>query len=113
MEKPFVHLHVHTEYSMLESTVRIKDLVKRAKEFEMPSLAITDRGNMFAAVRFINTCRKEGIKPIIGCELNVSTGSRHEKTKKVLPQGHRENYHLTVLAKNQIGYQNLSKTPSL
>jgi DNA polymerase-3 subunit alpha len=112
MKRPFVHLHVHTEYSMLESTLRINQLVQKATEYEMPALAITDRGNMFAGVRFINACRKAKIKPILGCELNVCVGSRLEKTKKKLPKSEKDSYHLTVLARNQQGYQNLSKIVS-
>ena len=65
--RPFVHLHVHSEYSLLDGFARIKDLVKKAVEYEMPALAITDHGNMFAAIMQYNICRNEGIKPILGC----------------------------------------------
>ncbi|MDR2480812.1 MAG: DNA polymerase III subunit alpha [Spirochaetaceae bacterium] len=100
----FVHLHVHTDYSLLDGAAKIQPLVARAKELEMPALAITDHGNMFGAVHFENECRKQGIKPIIGCEFYVAGGSR---TKKNGTEEGNKYYHLVMLAKNTEGYKNL------
>ena len=75
----FVHLHVHTEYSLLDGASRIKDLVSAAKEAGMEALAITDHGNMYGAVTFYQECRKQGIKPVIGCEVYLAPGDRHER----------------------------------
>jgi len=72
LEKPFVHLHVHTEYSLLDGAARIKKAVKMAKEHNMPALAITDHGNMFGSVQFFDECEKQGIKAIFGCEFYVA-----------------------------------------
>jgi DNA polymerase-3 subunit alpha len=105
----FVHLHLHTEYSLLDGACRIDELVARAAELRMPAMAITDHGNMFGAVVFHDTCRAHGIKPIIGCEAYVALGSRHDKTAS----GIREAYnHLTLLASNEVGYHNLVKLVS-
>lgn len=105
----FVHLHVHSEYSLLDGMCRIKDLPKRAKELGMKAIAITDHGVMYGAVNFYKECIKEGIKPIIGCEVYVAPRTRFEKES-----GIDENYsHLILLAKNKIGYQNLIKLVSL
>ena len=112
--KPFVHLHTHSEYSMLDSSSRIKDLVAKAKANGMPALAITDHGNMFAAIMQYNLCRKAGIKPILGCELYV--GSRPLDSPPVAASSgkhkFKDNYHLVLLAKNQTGYRNLCKLVS-
>ena len=99
---PFTHLHVHTEYSLLDGLSRIGPLVQRAKELGMDSLAITDHGALHGAVDFYSQCRDAGIKPIIGCEVYVADGSRHSKTA-----ADRSPYHLTLLAKNETGYRNL------
>ena len=105
----FVHLHVHSEYSLLDGMCRIKDLPKRAKELGMKAIAITDHGVMFGAVNFYKECVKEGIKPIIGCEVYVAPRSRFQKES-----GIDDNYsHLILLAKNKEGYQNLIKLVSL
>ncbi|GMO58590.1 MAG: DNA polymerase III subunit alpha [Treponemataceae bacterium] len=106
MGQGFVHLHVHTDYSLLDSMAKIPQLVSRAKELGMTSLAITDHGNMFGVLHFANECKKQGIKPIIGCEFYVAEGSRHEQ--KGTEQGNRY-YHLILLAKNTTGYKNLVK----
>ena len=90
----FTHLHVHTEYSLLDGAARIKELVARAKELGMQSLAITDHGNMYGVIEFYKTCVKQGIKPIIGMEAYVAPRSLYDKT------GQRENAHLILLAKN-------------
>jgi len=113
--KPFVHLHVHTEYSLLDGFSRIGDLVTKAKANDMPALAITDHGNMFAAVMQSNICKQHGIKPILGCELYVAKGSRSDKTgdsKGKKPIGQKDNYHLVLLVESQQGYVNLSKLVS-
>ncbi len=105
----FTHLHVHTEYSLLDGSAKISELVKRAKELGMESLAITDHGAMFGVIDFYKACKDEGIKPIIGCEVYVAPKSRFDKSS-------RENvsyYHLVLLAENMEGYQNLIKLVSL
>ncbi len=98
----FTHLHVHTEYSLLDGMCRVSQLVNRAKELGMESLAITDHGVMYGAVEFYLAAREAGIKPIIGCEVYVAPGSRLSRGA-----GDKENYHLVLLAKDQRGYQNL------
>ena len=77
-EIPFVHLHVHTEYSLLDGSSKISEIAHRAKELGMDALAITDHGVMYGAIDFYKACQKEGIKPIIGCEVYVAGGSRFE-----------------------------------
>ena len=105
----FVHLHVHSEYSLLKASSRIKDLVSLAAEFKQPALAITDLGNMFAAVEFFSACKNEGIKPIMALELIVTNGSRH--VKKIPDM--QENHSLLLYAKNYSGYESLMKLTSL
>ena len=100
----FTHLHVHTEYSLLDGVSRIPKLVARAKELGMESLAITDHGSLYGVVEFYTQCVAAGIKPIIGCEVYVAHNSRHEKGPS-----ERSPYHLTVLAKDNLGYQNLMR----
>lgn len=104
----FVHLHVHSEYSLLDGANRIKDLPVRAKELGMDSIAITDHGVMYGVIDFYKACKKEGIKPIIGCEVYVANRSRFDKEA-----GIDGNNHLILLAKNKQGYQNLMKLVSL
>ncbi|XPV75993.1 MAG: DNA polymerase III subunit alpha [Desulfovibrio sp.] len=99
----FVHLHCHTEYSLLDGAIRVKDLCQRAKDLGMPAVAITDHGNMFGAITFYMTAMSMGIKPIVGCEVYVSEGSMHKK------EVGKARYHLVLLAKNQKGYKNLCK----
>ncbi|HEX2203693.1 MAG TPA: DNA polymerase III subunit alpha [Longimicrobium sp.] len=106
----FVHLHCHSEYSLLDGANRIGDLIKRAKEFEQPALALTDHGCMFGAWVFQEAARKAGIKPIIGMEAYVAPGSRHEKVKQ---KGEKGYYHLVLLARDFQGYKNLSKLTSI
>lgn len=105
----FTHLHVHTEYSLLDGAARIKDLVRRAKELGMDSIAITDHGVMFGVIDFYKECKKQGIKPIIGCE--VYTAMRRMTDKDAEKDKHQG--HLVLLAKNEIGYKNLIKIVSL
>ncbi|MBI3599482.1 MAG: DNA polymerase III subunit alpha, partial [Nitrospinae bacterium] len=101
----FVHLHLHTQYSLLDGAIRLEPLFKKAGEYKMPSLAITDHGNMFGAVDFYQTAKKYGIKPIIGCEVYVAPTSRLEKSSQ---EGISDSsYHLILLAKNITGYKNL------
>lgn len=104
----FVHLHVHTEYSLLDGSARIKNLVKRAKELNMDSLAITDHGSMYGVIDFYKACKEEGIKPIIGCEIYIAPRSLYKKESNY----DSENYHLVLLAKNNDGYKNLMKIDS-
>jgi len=105
----FVHLHVHTQYSLLDGTIRLGDLFKKAKEFHMPAIAMTDHGNIFGAVEFYQQAYKNGIKPIIGCELYISPKSRFDKTSSGIGESSR---HLVVLVKNMQGYKNLLKLTS-
>ena len=105
----FVHLHIHSEYSLLDGANRIKDLPIRAKELGMDSIAITDHGVMYGAIDFYKACKKEGIKPIIGCEVYVAPRSRFDKE----PGTDNHYYHLILLAKNNKGYKNLSKLVSI
>ena len=100
---PFVHLHVHTEYSLFDGTSRIKDLVSHVKQLGQNALAITDHGVMYGAVYHYKECIKQGIKPIIGCEIYVTKGSRF--TKGTI--GKEKIYHLILLAENNTGYKNL------
>ncbi|NPB03420.1 MAG: DNA polymerase III subunit alpha [Thermotogae bacterium] len=102
----FVHLHVHTEYSLLDGAARIRDLVKRAKEMGFSALAITDHGNLYGTVEFYRTAMEEGIKPILGMEAYV-VEDRHRRGKE-----HREYNHLTILAADNEGWENLMKLSS-
>ncbi len=105
----FVHLHIHSEFSLLDGANRIKDLPVRAKELGMNAIALTDHGVMYGAIDFYKACKKEGIKPIIGCEVYVALRSRFEKEAGI----DNKYYHLILLAKNNQGYRNLSKLVSL
>ncbi|MGN0687506.1 MAG: DNA polymerase III subunit alpha [Oscillospiraceae bacterium] len=103
----FVHLHVHTEYSLLDGACRLSRLVKRAKELSQTALAITDHGVLYGAVEFFDECTAAGIKPIIGCEMYVARGSRTDNSRS-----DRDAYHLTLLCKNEEGYKNLCRLVS-
>ncbi len=105
----FTHLHVHTEYSLLDGSGKIKEMAARAKELGMDSLAITDHGVMYGAIDFYRACIAEGIKPIIGCEIYVAPNSRFDKEGNVSDDRY---YHLVLLAENNIGYHNLMKIVS-
>jgi DNA polymerase-3 subunit alpha len=105
----FVHLHLHTQFSLLDGAIRLEDLFEQAKKFRLPSLAITDHGSMFGAIEFYQEARRHGIKPIIGCEVYVAPGSRFEKTAKGISEA---SFHLILLAKNLVGYRNLMKLVS-
>lgn len=109
MDKDFVHLHVHTRYSLLDGASKIPDLISYAKELQMSAIAITDHGVMYGAIEFYQEAKKQGIKPIIGCEVYITSGSRLNKTLS-----ERDNqYHLILLAENNEGYRNLMKLVSL
>lgn len=104
----FTHLHVHTEYSLLDGAARITDVVARAKELGMDSLAITDHGVMFGVIDFYKECKKQGIKPVIGCEVYTAARTMHDKD----PDKDKYQGHLVLLAKNNDGYKNLIKIVS-
>ena len=105
----FVHLHIHSEFSLLDGANRIKDIPKRAKELGMDSIALTDHGVMYGAIDFYKACKAEGVKPIIGCEVYVAPRTRFDKE----PNIDNKYNHLILLAKNNQGYKNLSKLVSL
>src|SRR5438046_3801258 len=101
----FVHLHLHTEYSLLDGAIRMKELMKKAAEFKMPAVAITDHGNLFGAIEFYQEATRAGVKPIIGCEAYIAHGSHKDR-----PSSRRAAaYHFTLLAQNEAGYRNLVK----
>src|SRR5438309_1869612 len=106
----FVHLHLHTDYSMLDGACDVEQLVHRVKELGMPAVAMTDHGNIFGAVHFVNAANKAGVKPIVGCELYVCKKEDHV-IERTPPEGDTYN-HLLVLAENEIGYRNLVKITS-
>jgi DNA polymerase-3 subunit alpha len=101
----FVHLHLHTEYSLLDGSIRMKELMKKAAEFKMPAVAMTDHGNLFGAIEFYQEAQHAGIKPIIGCEAYVAPGSHKDRP----PSRRDAAYHFTLLAENETGYRNLVK----
>src|SRR5712675_250297 len=101
----FFHLHLHTEYSLLDGSIRMKELMKKAAEFKMPAVAITDHGNLFGAIEFYQEAHNAGVKPIIGCEAYIAPGSHKDR-----PASRRDSaYHITLLAQNETGYRNLVK----
>jgi DNA polymerase-3 subunit alpha len=104
----FVHLHVHTEYSLLDGSGKIPDLIAKTKELGMRSIAITDHGVMYGCVDFYQAAKEQGIKPIIGCEIYVAAKSMYDKTSNK----ENETHHLVLLVKNEVGYQNLMKIVS-
>ncbi len=109
MSSDFVHLHVHTQYSLLDGACRINKLIEKAIEYKMPALGMTDHGNLFGAIQFYQAATKMGIKPVIGCEAYVATeGSRLEKT----PRQKGSVSHLVLFARNETGYRNLMKLVS-
>ena len=110
MSSQFVHLHLHTDYSMLDGACDVEKLVKRVKELGMPAVAMTDHGNIFGAVHFVNAAHKEGVKPIIGCELYICKKDDHD-IRRTPPEGDTYN-HLLVLAESEEGYRNLTKITS-
>ena len=100
----FVHLHVHSEYSLLDGACRIADIMPRVKELGQTAIAITDHGVMYGAIDFYKAAKAAGIKPIIGCEVYVAPRTRFDKVHAL----DREAYHLVLLCKNETGYRNLS-----
>ena len=124
----FVHLHVHTQYSLLDGAIRLKDLLETARSYKMPAVAMTDHGNMYGALEFYELAKKYEMKPIIGCEAYIAPRSRHDRGRTAAtaaqaqtstagpadtPGGEDRSYHLTLLARNLAGYQNLMKLVSL
>lgn len=105
----FVHLHTHSHYSLLDGLSKVGEMVKTAKAHRMTAIGLTDHGNMYGAIEFYKLCKKEGIKPIIGVEAYVASGSRYEKRSGV----DNKRFHLTLLAKNNTGYKNLIKLVTL
>ena len=108
--RQFVHLHLHSQYSLLDGAIRFEELFALAKKYEMPAVALTDHGNMFGVIEFYQKAIKNGIKPIIGCETYVAPKSRFEKKTGNVSEG---SYHITLLAMNKEGYYNLIKLVSL
>src|SRR2546429_3584715 len=106
----FVHLHVHSEYSLLDGAAQIEKLVQRAKDLRFPAIALTDHGNLFGAIDFYLAAQKSGVKPIVGCELYVAPGSRKERGSQ--DGGYEGANHLTVLVRNLAGYKNLIRLVS-
>lgn len=104
----FVHLHVHSHYSLLDGLSKVEDLVKKAKEFGMEALALTDHGAMYGAIDFYKECKNAGIKPIVGCEVYVANRTRFDRD----PTIDTKRYHLTILSRNNVGYKNLMKLVS-
>jgi DNA polymerase-3 subunit alpha len=108
---PFLHLHVHTEYSLLDGAIRTDQMLKKSGDLGMEAVAITDHGNMFGAVQFYDLATKRGIKPIIGCELYVAPGDRRDRSPS--PAGGPNAHHILLLVMNDEGYRNLSKLVTL
>ena len=106
----FVHLHLHTDYSLLDGAIQIKPLAKRTEELGMKACAMTDHGNMFGAISFYNAMKSRGVKPIIGCETYITRGSRQDRAASA--PGEKANFHLILLAQSYEGYQNLVRLTS-
>jgi DNA polymerase-3 subunit alpha len=104
MESIFIHLHTHSEYSLLDGAAKIEGLIEKAVRNKMPALALTDHGNIFAAVNFFRKAKEKRIKPILGAELYIAPKSRFEKKDK---KEETSNYHIVLLVKNEKGYKNL------
>jgi DNA polymerase-3 subunit alpha len=113
MNKEFVHLHLHTDYSLLDGAIKIGPLAKRAAELKMPAVAITDHGNLYGSLSFYHKMKAEGVKPIIGIEAYIARGSRHDRGGGDLQPGEKATNHLVLLAKNLAGYHNLVKLSSM
>jgi DNA polymerase-3 subunit alpha len=109
-EQRFAHLHLHTDYSLLDGAIQIKPLAKRTEELGMTACAMTDHGNMFGAISFYNTMKSRGVKPIIGCETYITRGSRTDRAASA--PGEKANFHLILLAKDLDGYRNLVRLTS-
>jgi DNA polymerase-3 subunit alpha len=109
MSETFVHLHLHTEFSLLDGMVRTDDLAERAAKLGMPAVAMTDHGNLYGAIKFYKSCKKEGIKPILGCEIYLAPTTLDDKREII---GRKRATHLTLLAETNEGWDNLSKLTS-
>src|SRR5713101_7957166 len=109
-DQRFAHLHLHTDYSLLDGAIQIKPLAKRIEELGMTSCAMTDHGNMFGAISFYNAMKSLGVKPIIGCETYITRGSRKDRTASA--PGEKANFHLILLARDLDGYRNLVRLTS-
>ncbi len=109
-DQRFVHLHLHTDYSLLDGAIQIKPLAKRVEELAMPACAMTDHGNMFGAISFYNSMKSHGVKPIIGCETYITRGNRSDRSAGA--PGEKANFHLILLAKDLEGYRNLVRLTS-
>ncbi len=109
-DKDFVHLHLHTDYSLLDGAIQIKPLAKRLEKLNMKACAMTDHGNMYGAISFYQTMKEQGIKPIVGCEAYLAAGSRKDRVARAPSQ--KVNYHLILLAKDLEGYHNLARLTS-
>ena len=106
--RSFAHLHCHSHYSLLDGASPIEQLVARAKALGMNALSLTDHGNLYGALEFYQSCRNQGLNPIVGYEAYITSGSRFNKTG-----GHKDSsYHLTLLAQNRTGFQNLLQLSS-
>src|ERR1043166_5522655 len=110
-DKGFVHLHLHTDYSLLDGAIQIKPLAERLGQLGMDTCAMTDHGNMYGAISFYNTMKTRGLKPIIGCETYIAPGSRKDRAGRAAP-GEKVNFHLILLEKDYEGYRNLSRLTS-
>jgi DNA polymerase-3 subunit alpha len=106
----FVHLHLHTQFSLLDGACRIPELLNLAKHYRMDSLAITDHGNLFGAIDFYLEAQRAGIKPIVGSEVYIAPGSRLDKAASGIEEA---SYHLILLARDETGYRNLMKLVSI
>ena len=110
MPTPLCHLHLHTQYSLLDGGIRLKELFEKAQAYKLPAITMTDHGNLFGVVDFYKQAQKHGLKPIIGCEVYVAPESRFQKET----QPNQENaFHLVLLCKNEKGYRNLVKLVTL
>ena len=106
----FVHLHVHSEYSLLDGACRVKDLVQTCKRLAMPAVAVTDHGNLFGAIEFYSAALAAGVKPIIGCEVYIAPGDRRDREARLPGEA---SYHLLLLAQDRVGYHNLIKLTTI
>src|SRR5688500_9088050 len=106
----FVHLHLHTDYSLLDAAIQIKPLAKRTEELGMKASAMSDHATMFGAIAFYNAKRNRGVKPMVGCETYITRGSRPDRSARA--PGEKANFHLALLAQNYQGYQNLVRLTS-
>ena len=111
-DKQFVHLHLHTDFSLLDAATRIGPLAEKAAALKMPAVAITDHGNLHGAIAFYDKMHAAGVKPIIGMEAYIARGSRHDRGTESAPQGEKANNHIVLLARNLEGYRNLVKLSS-